>query len=795
MNKKLFGLLASLSVFCAISCERELTQTTTEFKSSDIPELIPFEGGTYKISLEKVVETLQTKSVSNTNIAWAYRVNYDDEQRDAVVFNEPMESVEVTIEANHNAFKRSVVVGFSSDNEKTWKDIATSIQDLDPSKVKDVFSEFQGTNLPEKVSYNGGDFYFSLKFRLEDPQLKGVPETTFIPWAYRISINGVAGEAVQINEKTEKVNFHIDANYTASDKTVALELANNKACDNWTEVASAKQEGALIELGEEGITYFYAKADLVVKDGKFALAEAPHLPGYFFKHESIFGVPAEDSYAGYAYNPEKIAVGLADIKENAGEDPCSALSPELRLPSYEELYNLYYMEDIENTSMVEGVNGVHYRGSELFLPFNGYVNIASGALMGKNQTGARWGLGSDYNDNGMILTSNLEYSIAPSYDLVGENLASVRCVKNIALPSYVSHEPATIETSKETPITVVTNPGGFQLYDVALESDKGQFTKTGATDKKTTVTIYLPENELKEVVTWKLFVNSIFTGVTFTQPEMKDYVIFKSYSPTTAQDHNSFKLKVTIDTDHDVVPIKAVSSTGTEVCENASKDNLTVELTIPENKEKKELTWTIYVDGESTKKTIKQGAAPVAALSVEWSEGYLTVKDGKYCFMAPDAYGTYFQWKSKYAITTVPYNGKAYGPEETAFAKMANIPIGDVDPCSLVEPAGTWRMPSVAECEELFACPSTAEAKKKGTITLPDGRSLVFAPGGQVSGTTGKGMSLGSAITFWTSDEHATDKAKARYAMWSTTVAGATPKVTPGVAKVNGESVRCVKSL
>ena len=55
---------------------------------------------------------LQTKSVSNTDIAWAYRVNYDDEQRDAVVFNEPMESVEVTIEANHNAFKRSVVENF-----------------------------------------------------------------------------------------------------------------------------------------------------------------------------------------------------------------------------------------------------------------------------------------------------------------------------------------------------------------------------------------------------------------------------------------------------------------------------------------------------------------------------------------------------------------------------------------------------------------------------------------------------------------------------------------------------------
>ena len=793
MKKKVIWLFVCLSVLSLYGCEEEITQQTiTEFRSSDIPEVIPYEGGTYSLSLEKVVKVIKTKSVNNTDIAWSYRVKYDGVEGFSENCEQSAETVEVEIAPNDNAFQREVIVEFSSDDEETWTEVAKATQELNPSKVKDVFSEFKGTDLPKEVGYNGGDFTFTLKFREEDPVLKGTPETTFIPWAYRISINGVAGEEVKIEEKTEKVDFHIAPNYSESEKTIVLELANNKQLDNWAGVASAKQESALIELGEDGITYFYAKSDLVVKDGKFALADAPQQPGYFFKHESIYGVPADETYAGSAYNPEKVSIGLADIKAHAGEDPCNAMSPELRMPSYEELQMLYYMEDTDNVTPIENVNGVHYKGSDLFLPLSGYVNIATGSLMGKNQVGAWWGIGADYNGNGLILTSNLEYSVAPSYDFVGENLASVRCVKNIVLPSYVSCEPAVIETSKETPITVVTNPGDFQLYQVSLESDKGKYTETGATNNKSTVTIKLPENELKEEVHWKLFVNSMYTGVSFTQPEMKDYVIFMSYSPMDDQEYTSFKLKVTIDTDHDSVPIKAVGSNGVEVGDTASKDNLSVELTIPENTEHKKVTWTIYVDGESTGKTVTQGPAPVAGLSVDWSEGYLTVKDGKYTFASPTEKGAYFTWKSKYAILDAPYNGKTYGPKETEYKKITDIPNSDVDPCSLVAPAGTWRMPSAKEVEELAACPFVATKYSDLTFTIPSGEKLVFVVGGQMSNSTGKVMSATAMSAFWTSDDKDGDATKAKYAMFSTTTGSA--KVAAGTAKTYGQQVRCVKS-
>ena len=66
--------MIGISAICGVACEEELTQTTTNFKSSDIPELIPYEGGTYTLSLEKIVKVIETKS-QNADIAWAYRIN------------------------------------------------------------------------------------------------------------------------------------------------------------------------------------------------------------------------------------------------------------------------------------------------------------------------------------------------------------------------------------------------------------------------------------------------------------------------------------------------------------------------------------------------------------------------------------------------------------------------------------------------------------------------------------------------------------------------------------------------
>ncbi len=793
MKKKLLWLGASLMSLCLSSCVKEITETTTNFESSDIPEVIPYTGGTYTLTLKPEI---QTKSrTENTDIAWAYRINYDDIEGEAVVFDAPQESVQITIGANNTDCIRQVSVDFSSDSQKTWLQIAQSEQKADPAKIKDLFSDFGTTNLPKKIGYNGGDYYFTLTFRKEDPSLKSAPITTFIPWSYRICYDGVNGEAVKIEEKTDKVTFHVEGNYSEKDIKVSLEIANNKAQDNWTEVASTTQEAGLLGLGEDGISYFYAKSDLIVKDGKFALADAPQATGYFFRHESHYAVPADEVYAGVAYNPQSTNMAISDIEEKTGADPCTLLSEKLRTPSYQELYMLYYMEDTDNTSTVEDVQGTHYKGSDLFLPFNGYVNIPSGNLMGKNATGARWGLGTDFDGNGLVLTSNLQYSVAPAFDYVGENMASVRCVKNIKLPSLVKVEPSELESCRSTEVTITTDPGEFLLYEVSLEANDGTVKKATATNNKTSVTITLPDSQHTDKATeWKVFVNNIYTEQTLLQPALSDFVYFIGYTPTTGQDYTAFTITVNIETDHESVEVKASGSNGKEIIDFAGKDKGKVELAIPENTESQPVVWTLWIDGESTGKTISQKGAPASSLSVDWSTGYLTVKDGAYCFAEPSEKGAYFPWKSKYAITSAPFDKKAYGPEETAFDKMASIPNSDVDPCSLVAPAGTWRMPTVSEFEELFTCEYTGTLKDNVTFTLPDASLLVFKNGGQISGSSGKGMLLDSSIVIWVDAESDSDKAKAKYVMISNAASTGTPKVNAGTAKINGINVRCVKS-
>ncbi len=793
MKKSLLWLGASLTALCLSSCAKEITETITNFESSDIPEVIPYTGGTYTLTLKPEIKT--KSRTENTDIAWAYRINYDEAEGEAVIFDSAKESVQITISANNTDCIRQVCVDFSSDGQKTWTQIAQSEQQADPSKIKDVFSDFGMTNLPEKIGYNGGDYYFTLTFRKEDPTLKSKPVTTFIPWSYRISYDGVSGEAVKVEEKTDKVTFHIDGNYSEKDVKVTLEIANNKTQDNWTEVAATTQEAGLLELGEDGISYFYAKSDLTVKDGKFALADSPQSTGYFFRHESHYGVPADESYAGKAYNPLPVEMDITAIEDKTGSDPCTLLSEKLRTPSYQELYMLYYMEDTDNTSPVDGVQGCHYKGSDLFLPFNGYVNIHGGSLMGKNATGARWGLGSDFEGNGLVLSSNLEYSLAPAFDYVGENMASVRCVKNIKLPSLIKVEPVELQTCKETEITITTDPGEFQIYEVSLQGSDGSVKKATATNNKTSVTITLPDSPYTDKITeWKVFVNDIYAELSIQQPALSDFVYFTGYNPTTAQDYTAFTLTINIETDHESVEVKAKGDNGQEVIGKAGKDNGKVELSIPENTESTPVVWTIWIDGENTGKSVSQKGAPVASLSVDWSTGYLTVKDGAYCFAAPTEQGAYFPWRSKYAILEPPFAKKAYGPEETDFDKMSSIPNSDVDPCSLVAPAGTWRMPTAAEFEELFTCKYTGTLKDNVTFTLPDGSPLVFKNGGQIIGSSGKGTLLDASVVIWVDAESDTDKAKAKFTMISNSISTGTPKISAGSAKINGFNVRCVKS-
>ena len=209
-----------------------------------------------------------------------------------------------------------------------------------------------------------------------------------------------------------------------------------------------------------------------------------------------------------------------------------------------------------------------------------------------------------------------------------------------------------------------------------------------------------------------------------------------------------------------------------------------------------ERTLSIWVNGVDTKKTVKQGKQVVPLVySVVWSEGYLTVRDGAYVFAAPKERGMYFKYKSQYGFalpdpleSKPKYGGVVYGPTATEMA-YADIPYGDTDPCSLVAPAGTWRMPTADELIEL-----TSEGSKEFVVDTyrlcSDGEQDVYlVPSGQ---STGSSLMLPTASLMWSSD--AGDAGKARYLAWSNTATGE-PKVSSGgTSQANSMMVRCVRA-
>lgn len=90
--------------------------------------------------------------------------------------------------------------------------------------------------------------------------------------------------------------------------------------------------------------------------------------------------------------------------------------------------------------------------------------------------------------------------------------------------------------------------------------------------------------------------------------------------------------------------------------------------------------------------------------------------------------------------SSLKYSGKAYGPEETTIA-YADIKPDEVDPCSLVLPANTWRLPTTEEFLNLTKGGSK-EWKTESYRMCSDGEQNVYlAASGQLN-KTGTGVSL-----------------------------------------------------
>lgn len=563
--------------------------TVTEFASTTIPETIPAEGGAYTMTFTTRTET-RSQPVVPVFEPWQYRVTLGEAVGDAIAVTEPKTEVSVVIGSNYSKEPRAVVVEMAVTEDAAtpprWIRIVEAEQE--PALKDYCVTEYDSTTIPETVPYNGGGyklgFTTSIEPRAADP--------IFVEWQYRVTLGDKVGDPVAVTERTESIDVEIAGNYTENERNIVVEMADAGAEPQWTKIVEARQEAALVLTAG----FYWAKGNVTLMDGKFAVADKMSDLGLYFRQGSKYGVPSDGgSYAGTAYTP-----------------------------------------------------------------------LASGQISGKSQFGGYWGLGANYAGEGVIYVLNADYSMV-DYDLAGTNMASLRCVKNIRQPSYVSHTPASVTDNASFKLTVKTDPGEFPAYEVDIEAEDGEIRSIDASPSETEVTLTVPKNDEVGNREWRLFINRVYSGISFVQPGKKNYVDYISHSPSKAT-YEAFTLSVKCESDLASFPVVIKGSDGLELTQNGSKENPTVSFSVPENAGE-ERTLAIWVNGSDTGKSVRQEANPATnAFSVTWSEGCLTVVDGAYTFAEPKERGMYFKWKSKYGIkfegtvsSSTKYQSVVYG--------------------------------------------------------------------------------------------------------------------------------------
>lgn len=563
--------------------------TVTEFASTTIPETIPAEGGAYTMTFTTRTET-RSQPVVPVFEPWQYRVTLGEAVGDAIAVTEPKTEVSVVIGSNYSKEPRAVVVEMAVTEDAAtpprWIRIVEAEQE--PALKDYCVTEYDSTTIPETVPYNGGGyklgFTTSIETRAADP--------IFVEWQYRVTLGDKVGDPVAVTERTESIDVEIAGNYTENERNIVVEMADAGAEPQWTKIVEARQEAALVLTAG----FYWAKGNVTLMDGKFAVADKMSDLGLYFRQGSKYGVPSDGgSYAGTAYTP-----------------------------------------------------------------------LASAQISGKSQFGGYWGLGANYAGEGVIYVLNADYSMV-DYDLAGTNMASLRCVKNIRQPSYVSHTPASVTDNASFKLTVKTDPGEFPAYEVDIEAEDGEIRSIDASPSETEVTLTVPKNDEVGNREWRLFINRVYSGISFVQPGKKNYVDYISHSPSKAT-YEAFTLSVKCESDLASFPVVIKGSDGLELTQNGSKENPTVSFSVPENAGE-ERTLAIWVNGSDTGKSVRQEANPATnAFSVTWSEGCLTVVDGAYTFAEPKERGMYFKWKSKYGIkfegtvsSSTKYQSVVYG--------------------------------------------------------------------------------------------------------------------------------------
>lgn len=574
-------------------------------------------------------------------------------------------------------------------------------------------------------------------------------------WNYRVIYDDAVQQEGTVTDAATQVKISIPANASDQKRRVKTEVRFTKpdgVTTPWTPVSDLKQPGWLVPI--DGI--YWATGNLTLRDGEFALAYTSDEPGLYFEHMSSYGILSDgDRYSGKCYTPEETTISLGDIPRKNG-DPCRLVKGvDLRMPTLYEMRKLYDVADGQSRE-INGRKGFMFGGGKLFLPLAGGCDRETGAIGYKGTNGAYWYSGEDVDGNGGLLAMSDDYTML--YYNLGTNTASVRCVRNIAKAAYVSHTPQTLEGNGQVVVQVVTSPGDMDGYEVMLTDGVREIVST-VSSQNPRAELVIPENAEVDDIEYELFVNGERTGKKIVQPGVVYYATYESHTPVGPVPADAFTLRVTCRTNMDEVIVQVKCLGLPELDHPVSKDDPVATFNIPAN-EGDERTFEIFVDEKNTGRKVVQ-MAPEKGLSVIWSPGYLTVKDGAYAFAGEQELGMYFKYNSRYGLTLdatgKKYSGTAYGPAPETKA-YADIAAKEVDPCSLVAPAGTWRTPTQDQWLELLACTYEWEMDKYRVFS--DGQQTVYlTPSGSIK-DDGASMLQPQWAKVWSSTTHVTDATK-----------------------------------
>lgn len=645
---------------------------------------------------------------------------------------------------------------------------------------KELFAGFESTTMPNVIPWQGGEYSLAVSYTA-----KTRTEPTIIPWKVRV-MSGEEFISSSENNTGDEAKFYIGQNVTEEKRSITVEISTDGS--EWATVAEGDQEGGLVEIG--GI--YWAQGNITLGEYIFKIAEKPSELGMYFKHMSKYGILSEGTkYSGKAYSPEGATISLENIP-SGDDDPCSLASQgKLRTPTFSELSVLYENADPEPKT-IDDVLCWGFGNGKLYLPLAGAC-MPDGTIDFKNTNGGYRGSTVSEDGDGASLIISPDYTIL-DYNTTG-SLSSVRCVRNYSIPLYATHTPKTLDNNAAATITVTTVPGHKKNYPVSLIPDYGKEITVEATAEQPTVELSIPENTATHEIVYSLYVDKAYSSIKITQPGLKNYALYVSHTPANeVVPTDAFTLTVNCESDMAAFPVEIKGNDGYTQTITASSNNPKAVFNIPAHAGTDNRVLSIWVNGTDTGKSITQESPAANLFSVKWSEGYLTVKNGTYVFAAPEERGLYFKFNSKYGMTidsetpttASSYSGTAYGPQETTIS-YADISSGETDPCSLVAPAGTWRMPTQDECKNLISFERQAVANQYNKYT--DGTdNVTLVPSGWIDGGTQK-IKSPTYIRVWTSTEK---DATGKYFIMGGSITGAfvvTASSDPGF----GSMVRCVR--